>query len=221
MYLLGKYKSGLTTSQELIDFLTIPRISLLTKTKVLFFHKIDWRDFMHLRLLDKPDAKTYQVIRLQALKNDPESFGSTYEQEVNKPLEKFAERIKLTNNQFTLGCFDSSHTLIGIIHFAREDRLKTEHKGLIYGMYVKREFRRRGIGKTILLALIERAMRTFDEELEQIHLTVVSTNKSAKRLYTSLGFEVYGVEPNALKIEGCYFDEDLMILHLNKFNDRL
>ncbi|WP_066174359.1 GNAT family N-acetyltransferase [Bacillus marinisedimentorum] len=172
---------------------------------------------MNIRLLDESDAKIYKAVRLRALKNDQESFGSTYEQEVNRPLKKFAERIQRTKSQFTLGCFDSNHSLIGIANFAREDRLKTVHKGTIYGMYIEPEFRRRGLGRTLLISLIERATSECDG-LEQIHLTVVSTNSSAIRLYTSLGFKVYGVEPNALKTDGKYFDEDLMILRLKKFN---
>ena len=173
---------------------------------------------MNIRLLGESDAQLYKEIRLRALKNDPEAFGSTYEQEVNRPLEKFAERIQYTKDQVTLGCFDDSNSLVGIVNFARESRLKTAHKGNIYGMYIDPQFRGRGLGKSLLLALIERATREC-VGLEQIHLTVVSNNESAKRLYISLGFETYGVEPNALKFDGHYFDEDLMILrvetHLN------
>lgn len=172
---------------------------------------------MNIRLLNESDSQVYQIVRLRALKNDPDSFGSTYEQEAVRPLEKFAERIQHTNNQFTLGCFDDSHSLIGIVNFVREDRLKTAHKGNVYGMYVEPEFRGQGIGRSLLLALIETATRECDG-LEQIHLTVVSNNASAIRLYTSLGFEVYGVEPHALKFDGHYFDEDLMILRLANLN---
>lgn len=43
----------------------------------------------------------------------------------------------------------------------------------------------------------------------------MSDNIFAKKLYNSLGFEVYGVERNALKYNGQYFDEDLMVLKFN------
>jgi ribosomal protein S18 acetylase RimI-like enzyme len=80
-------------------------------------------------------------------------------------------------------------------------------------MYVEPQYREQGLGKALLLALIERATKECDG-LEQIHLTVVSNNNSAKSLYVSLGFEVYGIEPRALKTDEQYFDEDLMILRL-------
>ena len=172
---------------------------------------------MNIRLLNDSDAQVYREVRLRALKNDPDAFGSTYEQEETKPLGHIIERIHHTKDQFTLGCFDDSNTLVGIVNFSRENRLKTAHKGNIYGMYVEPQFRGRGVGKSLLLALIERATKEC-EGLEQIHLTVVSNNKSAKRLYVSLGFEVYGIEPNALKFDEQYFDEDLMILRLRFLN---
>lgn len=172
---------------------------------------------MNIRLLNDSDAQVYREVRLRALKNDPDAFGSTYEQEETKPLSHFIERIHHTKDRFTLGCFDDSNTLVGIVNFLRENRLKTAHKGNIYGMYVEPQFRGRGVGKALLLDLIERATKEC-EGLEQIHLTVVSNNKSAKRLYVSLGFEVYGIEPHALKFDEQYFDEDLMILRLRLLN---
>lgn len=168
---------------------------------------------MNIRLLDDDDAEVYRDVRLRALKNAPDSFGSTYEKEVTRTVGDFIERIRHTKDQFTLGCFDDSNTLVGIVNFVRENMLKTAHKGNIYGMYIDPQFRGRGLGKALLFALIERATKEC-EGLEQIHLTVVSKNESAKRLYTTMGFEIYGVEPHALKFDGHYFDEDLMVLRL-------
>jgi len=168
---------------------------------------------MNIRLLDERDAEAYRAVRLRALKNDPDSFGSSYEEEVLRPLEKFAERLKNTAYSFSIGSFDDGGSLIGIVNFVRENRIKTAHRGNVYGMYVEPGFRGCGVGRSLLLALIERAMEEC-EGLEQIHLTVESNNKPAKRLYASLGFEVYGVEPHALKVSGHYLDADLMVLRL-------
>jgi len=96
----------------------------------------------------------------------------------------------------------------------RDNGLKTAHKGNIYGMYVSHANRGRGIGKLLLQDLLARA-RNLDG-LEQVHLTVVSTNAAAKNLYRSVGFETYGVERKALKSSGQYFDEDWMSLHFGE-----
>lgn len=55
---------------------------------------------MEVRILNEIDAQLYQKIRLQALKNNPEAFGSTYEREVLFSLEYVAERLK-----FCFRCF--------------------------------------------------------------------------------------------------------------------
>ena len=48
------------------------------------------------------------------------------------------------------------------------------------------------------------------EHVELIQLTVVSENEAARRLYADLGFVEYGIERNALKQGGRYYDEILM-----------
>lgn len=108
---------------------------------------------MNIRLLDDVDAQVYREVRLRALKNDPDSFGSTYEQEATRPLGNFIERIRHTKDQFTLGCFDVSNTLVGIVNFARENRLKTAHKGNIYGMYIEPQLRGRGLAQLSIFQL--------------------------------------------------------------------
>ena len=52
--------------------------------------------------------------------------------------------------------------------------------------------------------------------LEQIILAVTSTQATARTLYLDLGFQVYGREPQALKVGNTYVDEDLMALGLRK-----
>jgi ribosomal protein S18 acetylase RimI-like enzyme len=43
-------------------------------------------------------------------------------------------------------------------------------------------------------------------------LAVAVGQDSAKQLYESLGFEVYGREPRAIKLGDRYVDEELMVL---------
>ncbi|WP_339260520.1 N-acetyltransferase [Lysinibacillus sp. FSL K6-3209] len=166
---------------------------------------------MEIRILSKSDAQVYQEVRLSALKNNPEAFGSTYEREVNLSLQTVAERIEATTDKFVLGAFHNNGSLVGIVTFVREDSPKTSHKGNVFGMYVAPEGRGRGLGKLLMSELIKRAKCC--EGLEQINLTVVSDNSSAQKLYKSLSFEVYGLERKALQFNGHYYDEELMVLY--------
>ncbi|WP_166243119.1 GNAT family N-acetyltransferase [Paenibacillus turpanensis] len=168
---------------------------------------------MNIRVLQEHDAEAYQALRLAGLQCDPDAFGSTYEREAAFSLETVVDRIRPTEDKFVLGAFMDDGSLAGIVTFVRESGMKMKHKGNVYGMYVSAQARGAGVGKALLLALIK--MSRNYEGLEQLNLTVTSTNEAAKRLYQSVGFESYGIERRALKFNDVYFDEDLMVYRLN------
>src|SRR5258706_6466632 len=125
--------------------------------------------------------------------------------------EVFRQRLGSGDDVFYLGAFDDS--LIGIVGFYREEGIKNRHKGYVVSMYVLPERRGQGVGKALVQELIARARQI--DGLEQLLLAVVTTNRTASLLYRSLGFEIYGTQPGALKVGESYWDEDLMILRLH------
>jgi ribosomal protein S18 acetylase RimI-like enzyme len=167
---------------------------------------------MFISILTEEDLDALWSIRLQALQANPEAFGSTYEETLQRGKESFRQRLKQPRTEtFFLGAFDEG-SLVGIVGYFRESGQKGQHKGYIISMYVASEQRGRGIGKALLVDAIAQA-RTI-AGLEQLLLAVVTTNTTARQLYRSLGFGVYGLEPHALKQDGQYWDEELMILRL-------
>jgi ribosomal protein S18 acetylase RimI-like enzyme len=88
---------------------------------------------------------------------------------------------------------------------------KLRHKAHIVAMYVSPLFRKKGGGTLLLRTAIKKAR---EKGIEKLLLSVVTTNEKAIGLYKSLGFITYGVEPKALKLEGQYWDEELMGLSL-------
>lgn len=166
---------------------------------------------MQVRILTGDDLEAVWTLRLRALRDNPEAFGSTYEETLARGNEWMRQRLRAHENEtFYLGAFEEN--LIGMVAFYREEVIKTRHKGYVVSMYVVPESRGLGVGKALMQALIVRARQI--EGLEQLHLAVVTTNQVAYQLYRSLGFEVYGTEPRALKSGGEYWDEYLMVLHL-------
>lgn len=164
-----------------------------------------------IRTLEERDGEQYRALRLRALREEPDAFGGSYEEQVDSPLEWFIGRIRETETRFTLGAFDGE-TLMGSVMFTRETGMKQRHGGVITGMYVAPEARGRGIGRALLLTAIERARA--QPGVEQIHLAVVTRNRAARALYVAVGFAVYGTEPRALKVGDEYLDEELMVLRL-------
>ncbi len=172
---------------------------------------------IEVRILTETDSEIFWNIRLRALRDNPESFGSSYEDILERGIASTSSTHSLrktgvSSDDATFGAFDGK-TLVGIAAFAREKDTKKRHKGQIWGMYVPQELRGQGIGKALLQAAINHA-RTLPQ-LEQINLSVVLVNKEARLLFVSQGFETYGLERHALKLHEQYFDQELMALHLN------
>src|SRR5258707_13840903 len=106
------------------------------------------------------------------------------------PVETIAFRFRDTAvGNFTLGAFVDNN-LVGIATFVRETGLKESHKGHIYGVYVTPSQRRNGIGRALILALLERAKQ--DSSLEQVLLAVAKGQNAGGQLDGDCGFETYG-----------------------------
>ena len=79
-------------------------------------------------------------------------------------------------------------------------------------MYVTPKMRSEGVGKSLLNEVVKQA-RIIDG-IEKLNLSVVASNEKAKRLYSGMGFKVFGFEEKAMKVEDTYYDEEHMVLFL-------
>jgi len=159
-------------------------------------------DAITIRRLGAGDAPLYRDIRLEGLAQHPEAFSSAVETEKAEPLRRFAERLESSD---VFGAFRDGE-LLGVLGFFIHSGPKRAHKGALWGLYVRPQGRRAGIGRQLMEAAIVHAR----QHVELVLLTVTSTNTIARRLYTSLGFVEYGIEKNALKVDGRYYDDVLM-----------
>jgi RimJ/RimL family protein N-acetyltransferase len=104
-----------------------------------------------------------------------------------------------------LGAFRDGQ-LLAVGGFAVQQDQKRAHKGVLWGMYVRPTARKAGVGRRLIEAICDLA----SQQVELIQLIVVRDNERARRLYASLGFLEYGLETNAVKVAGRYYDEVLM-----------
>ena len=167
---------------------------------------------MEIRVLTRADAEAFRQVRRERLVLEPRAFAESLAEHDATPLEALAKRLASSSgDNFVVGAFEAGQ-IVGMAGFGRNMRAKTRHKGVIWGVFVRPTWRNQGIAKALLGELIGRAKS--QPGLEQIVLTVATDQLAAKRLYTSLGFEAFGREKHALKVDGSYVDEDHMVLRL-------
>lgn len=167
-----------------------------------------------IRQLGNDDAPAYQALRLEGLRNVPSAFGSSEREEAHFTQEQVEAR--LTGSLPDIATFGAwlDGRMVGVVTVIANTRQKTAHKAMIAAMYVTESARGRGVGRKLMEAAIAYA-RTLPQ-VEELDLAVTVGNETARRLYLSLGFEPYAVEPRYIKLGDQYFDIEWMILRLKK-----
>lgn len=156
-----------------------------------------------VRELSISDAAAFREIRLESLALHPDAFASSHEAEAAEPLDRFRDRLARGGR---FGGFVNGR-LVGVAGFFPHDVARLRHKGTLVGMYVRESERGTGLADEIVNAIIEHAR----EKVELLQLSVATTNSRAIRFYERMGFKKYATEPRALKMDGNYIDEFLMM----------
>jgi ribosomal protein S18 acetylase RimI-like enzyme len=165
-----------------------------------------------IRRLSPDDAPAYRELRLTGLREHPDAFTSSFEEECAKPVAATAARLAADSLDAVYGAF-AGDRLVAVAGLGRETRNKARHKATLFGMYVAPGFRGRGIADALLQYIIAAARQ--DPQLTQIVLTVTDTNARATALYERAGFASFGVEPRAIRVEGTYYGKNHLILRLD------
>ncbi|QDQ28979.1 GNAT family N-acetyltransferase [Chitinimonas arctica] len=165
---------------------------------------------MLIRLASGDDAALWQAIRLEALQNHPEAFGSSYQEERDMPLATVAAKLIDPLNRVWVA--EEGGQLLGTATARRESAAKARHRTSLFAMYVVPSARQRGIGRQ----LVEAVIRSARDELEAdwLQLGVERNNQAAFTLYQRLGFVSWGCEPDSLRVNGQSYDEYHMALDL-------
>jgi ribosomal protein S18 acetylase RimI-like enzyme len=165
---------------------------------------------MNIRRLIPSDAPAFRQLRLRALREHPEAFTSSHEEDEKLALTVTAERLQPGSAVRFWGAFDGDR-LLGMVGLEREQRAKNRHKATVVGMYVAPEAAGRGIGAALLDRLMSEARSS---GVELLVLTVTQDNRTATALYERAGFHSFGVEPDAIRVDGRSLGKRHMFLGL-------
>ena len=160
--------------------------------------------------LEENDAEAYAEFRRAALLDSPLAFAASPAGDLAGSAAAVREQLRRAPEWVILGAFEDR--LLGAVGLLRDRHLKSSHKVHLWGMYVARGHRRRGIGAELLQAALGHARAL--PGVSWVHLSVSSAAPGARRLYERAGFEAWGTEPEALSHDGQTVVEHHMALRL-------
>ncbi len=161
-----------------------------------------------VRELRQEDDCAYRVLWQDALQRHAQYFRTAAGDDVPAGIPTRGEK-----DSFTLGAFEKN-VLVGIVSLERDRGLKLRHKALLFRMFVVPEAAGRGVGRSLLRAVLSWAEEI--DDLRSIHLTVLERNHRARALYRSLGFVDFALEPDAVRMEADYVGEVQMTWFLKR-----
>lgn len=166
---------------------------------------------MDIRRLGPSDAPAFRALRLRALREHPEAFTSSHEEDEQLAIATTEQRLSAGGSTRFWGAFDGAE-MRGMVGLEREQRIKNAHKAQVVAMYVAPEAGRRGIGAALIDRLVGEARA---DGVASLVLTVTDGNHSATALYQRAGFRSFGIEPDAVRVGGRSFAENHMHLGLS------
>ena len=144
-------------------------------------------------VLSENDWPDYKSIRLESLRDSPDSFASTYEREITFTPEHWKARLRISStihDAVAVAAVADNH-FIGLLSCVIHDA--NEKRGHLYQMWVSPSYRKKGIG-TALVDFVK--SWAADKGMEALLLSVTTINAEAISLYQSTGFQSVGeMEP--------------------------
>ena len=138
---------------------------------------------VRLERLSAEEGPRLRAIRLRALLDAPDAFGSTFEETSGRPAENWSKQLQ---DLPTFVAVRDGHD-VGMVRCARDDAaLET---AWLISMWVAPEVRRSGVGGVLVDAVIDWARSS---GVNRLLLDVADHNAPAIALYMRKGFEPNG-----------------------------
>lgn len=165
------------------------------------------------RKLILADAAAYFAFRQQSLAESPWAFLSSPDDDRVKGVGAVEAFLAEEENDVLVIAEDGvGARILAAAGVMRQTRAKVRHRASIWGVYCRPECRGCGHGRAVVAAAVETAASWAGVEI--VGLSVSARAEAAIGLYESLGFERWGVEADAIRVDGQAYDELHMMLKL-------
>jgi ribosomal protein S18 acetylase RimI-like enzyme len=134
---------------------------------------------MRFEQLTASDAQRFRALRLRALRDSPEAFGTTHEQAFARPIEEWAEQ--LAEIPTFVAVRDGAD--IGLARCACDKGESTS--GWLLSVWVAPDARRQGVAGALIDLVVDNAR---ERGMTKLLLDVADTNTGAMELYEQKGF---------------------------------
>lgn len=174
---------------------------------------------IQIRPIQITDLRAFRALRLEALHNHPEAFGSDYGMHLAQPPEFWIQWLQQSLDNPEQMIFvaerplEDAAELVGMLGIRKGESPKTQHNAAIWGVYIRPCAR----GQRLSLRLLEAARQwALANDVRIIKLGVIADNQAALRAYERSGYQHYGLEPKAIFYQGRDYNEHLMALELSQ-----
>jgi len=152
-----------------------------------------------IRQLGLADAEAFSELRRVVTTDNAVPMGLTLEEELTRPIQGFRDQLSAAAPNAAFGAFVDGQ-LRACAAVAWTSRFPSSmHKAVLWGCFVDPGVRRQGLGRRVIARALQHAR---DNAVRRVNLTVFLPNQAAVELYTSLGFQAYGEEPEAVFLGG-------------------
>lgn len=134
------------------------------------------------------------------LEVDPWAFSSSPIVDLAAEVERIEELLADTERAIVGAIDDDSGTIHATAGLIRSPREKLSHRVSIWGVWTEPAHRGKGLARGVMLAAIDVA-RTMPGTVG-VQLSVSERATAARSLYESLGFNTWGIQPDAMRIGG-------------------
>lgn len=158
---------------------------------------------VEIRCLGADDAQAFSVLRREVTHDNPVPMGLSFEEELTRTLDGFRAQLSAPLPSAVFGSFVEGELAATAAVSRAGPFTSSHHKMVMWGVFTSPRYRRKGLSRAVVEAAIRHA---FESGANRVNLQVYVPNIPAMTLYRKLGFTEFGTEPEAVRVDGCYYD---------------